>query len=241
MLARELPAVRRDARGDRDRLQRRGRAPGAVLRVLDRRPAARRDRARAARAAQAARVLEQAGPDNWWTTPSEAIERQLSLADLVVDVSGGGLFHAGQDEILATGTRILRAREPLRRLEALFPDAAGDRACAAQRRAAGRLAIDALHLAVGHRPARRHRRPAGHGPVRLHRHPRTLGPLRHRAGGARPRRGRGRRRVRAGARRRRVLHRHRRALRDRAAAGPLPRGRDRVDHAAGSRPRCWRS
>ena len=53
--------------------------------------------------------------------PSEAIERQLSLADLVVDVSGGGLFHAGQDEILATGTRILRAREPLRRLEALFP------------------------------------------------------------------------------------------------------------------------
>jgi 2,5-dihydroxypyridine 5,6-dioxygenase len=64
---------------------------------------------------------DQGGPENWWTTPSEAIERQLSLADLVVDVSGGGLFHAGQDEILATGTRILRAREPLRRLEALFP------------------------------------------------------------------------------------------------------------------------
>jgi 2,5-dihydroxypyridine 5,6-dioxygenase len=73
------------------------------------------------RAPRKPRVPEQAGPDSWWTTPSAAIERQLSLADLVVDVSGGGLFHAGQDAILATGTRILRAREPLRRLEALFP------------------------------------------------------------------------------------------------------------------------
>jgi 2,5-dihydroxypyridine 5,6-dioxygenase len=73
------------------------------------------------RAPRKPRVPEQAGSDSWWTTPSEAIERQLSLADLVVDVSGGGLFHAGQDAILATGTRILRAREPLRRLEALFP------------------------------------------------------------------------------------------------------------------------
>ena len=67
------------------------------------------------------RVPGQTGPDHWWTTASEAIARQLSLADLVVDVSGGGLFHAGQDQILATGARILRAREPLRRLEALFP------------------------------------------------------------------------------------------------------------------------
>src|ERR1700735_4733237 len=39
---------------------------------------------------------DQDGPDNWWTTASDAIERQLSLSDLVVDVSGGGLFHAGQ-------------------------------------------------------------------------------------------------------------------------------------------------
>jgi 2,5-dihydroxypyridine 5,6-dioxygenase len=73
------------------------------------------------RAPRKLRGPDQDGPDNWWTTASAAIERQLSLADLVVDVSGGGLFHAGQDEILATGTRILRAREPLRRLEALFP------------------------------------------------------------------------------------------------------------------------
>ncbi len=73
------------------------------------------------RAPRKLRGPDQAGHDNWWTTASDAIERQLSLADLVVDVSGGGLFHAGQDEILATGTRILRAREPLRRLEALFP------------------------------------------------------------------------------------------------------------------------
>jgi 2,5-dihydroxypyridine 5,6-dioxygenase len=75
------------------------------------------------RAPRKLRGPDQTGPDNWWTTTSEAIERQLSLADLVVDVSGGGLYHAGQDEILATGTRILRAREPLRRLEALFPTA----------------------------------------------------------------------------------------------------------------------
>src|ERR1700744_3410923 len=73
------------------------------------------------RAPRKQRLSDQDGPDNWWTTASGAIERQLSLADLVVDVSGGGLFHAAQDEILATGTRILRAREPLRRLEALFP------------------------------------------------------------------------------------------------------------------------
>jgi len=73
------------------------------------------------RAPRKLRGPDQTGPDNWWTTTSEAIERQLSLADLVVDVSGGGLYHAGQDEILASGTRILRAREPLRRLEALFP------------------------------------------------------------------------------------------------------------------------
>src|ERR1700759_5674685 len=61
------------------------------------------------------------GPENWWTAATETVQRALSLADLVVDVSGGGLFHAGQDEILASGTRILRAREPMRRLEALFP------------------------------------------------------------------------------------------------------------------------
>lgn len=73
------------------------------------------------RAPRKQRGPDQSGPDNWWTTASAAIERSLSLAELVVDVSGGGLFHAGQDGILASGTRILRAREPLRRLEALFP------------------------------------------------------------------------------------------------------------------------
>jgi 2,5-dihydroxypyridine 5,6-dioxygenase len=73
------------------------------------------------RAPRKQRGPDQAGPDNWWTTTTAAVERTLSLADLVVDVSGGGLYHAGQDQILAAGTRILRAREPMRRLEALFP------------------------------------------------------------------------------------------------------------------------
>jgi 2,5-dihydroxypyridine 5,6-dioxygenase len=75
------------------------------------------------RAPRRPRGSGQTGPENWWTTTTEALERALSLADLVVDVSGGGLYHAGQDEILASGTRILRAREPMRRLEALFPSA----------------------------------------------------------------------------------------------------------------------
>jgi 2,5-dihydroxypyridine 5,6-dioxygenase len=73
------------------------------------------------RAPRKPRMVGDTGPDHWWTTASATIEQSLTLADLVVDVSGGGLFHAGQDEILASGTRILRAREPLRRLEALFP------------------------------------------------------------------------------------------------------------------------
>jgi 2,5-dihydroxypyridine 5,6-dioxygenase len=73
------------------------------------------------RAPRKQRGPDQSGPDNWWTSATAAVQRALMLADLVVDVSGGGLFHAGQDEILASGTRILRAREPMRRLEALFP------------------------------------------------------------------------------------------------------------------------
>lgn len=73
------------------------------------------------RAPRKVRGPGQQGPDNWWSTATKTLEETLSLADLVVDVSGGGLFHAGQDAILATGTRILRAREPMRRLEALFP------------------------------------------------------------------------------------------------------------------------
>jgi 2,5-dihydroxypyridine 5,6-dioxygenase len=73
------------------------------------------------RAPRRPRMPGEEGADHWWTTASNPIERALKLADLVVDVSSGGLFHAGQDEILAAGTRILRAREPMRRLEALFP------------------------------------------------------------------------------------------------------------------------
>lgn len=75
------------------------------------------------RAPRKQRGPDQSGPENWWTSATESVQRTLTLADLVVDVSGGGLFHAGQDEILVSGTRILRAREPLRRLEALFPTA----------------------------------------------------------------------------------------------------------------------
>ena len=75
------------------------------------------------RAPRKQRGPDQTGPENWWTSATEAVQRALTLGDLVVDVSGGGLFHAGQDEILAAGTRILRAREPMRRLEALFPTA----------------------------------------------------------------------------------------------------------------------
>lgn len=73
------------------------------------------------RAPRRPRLPGESGADRWWTTASTPIERALRLADLVIDVSSGGLFHAGQDEILAAGTRILRAREPMRRLAALFP------------------------------------------------------------------------------------------------------------------------
>jgi len=75
------------------------------------------------RAPRKQRGPDQRGPDNWWTSATASVRQALTLADLVVDVSGGGLFHAGQEEILASGTRILRAREPMRRLEALFPTA----------------------------------------------------------------------------------------------------------------------
>ncbi|MHB1468673.1 MAG: M29 family metallopeptidase [Solirubrobacteraceae bacterium] len=67
------------------------------------------------------RPTDEDGPAKWWSQTGGALTRTLALADLVIDVSGGGLFHAGQDEILAAGARILRAREPLGRLEALFP------------------------------------------------------------------------------------------------------------------------
>ena len=62
------------------------------------------------------------GPSEWWTRAPEPVIEAFAVADLVVDVSGGGLFHSSQDVILERGTRVLRAREPVGRLAALFPD-----------------------------------------------------------------------------------------------------------------------
>jgi 2,5-dihydroxypyridine 5,6-dioxygenase len=73
------------------------------------------------------RVPPRTKPDDgrraeWWAAWPEGVTDVLAVSDLVVDLSGGGLFHSGrQDELLERGTRILRVREPVDRLEALFP------------------------------------------------------------------------------------------------------------------------
>jgi 2,5-dihydroxypyridine 5,6-dioxygenase len=61
------------------------------------------------------------GPSEWWARAPEPVIQAFSVADLIVDVSGGGLFHSSQAVILERGTRVLRAREPVGRLRALFP------------------------------------------------------------------------------------------------------------------------
>jgi 2,5-dihydroxypyridine 5,6-dioxygenase len=58
----------------------------------------------------------------WWAAWPDRLTDVLATGDLVVDLSGGGLFHTGrQGELLERGTRILRVREPVGRLRALFP------------------------------------------------------------------------------------------------------------------------
>jgi 2,5-dihydroxypyridine 5,6-dioxygenase len=74
--------------------------------------------------------------------PSKLIKRIMTGANLVIDVSTAGmLYSSDQAEILASGTRILRVREPDDCLLRLFPDAAvrertlrgGERLAAARR------------------------------------------------------------------------------------------------------------
>jgi 2,5-dihydroxypyridine 5,6-dioxygenase len=73
------------------------------------------------------RVPPRTAPDDgrrteWWAAWPEGLTDVLATGDLVVDLSGGGLFHTGrQGELLERGTRILRVREPAGRLLALFP------------------------------------------------------------------------------------------------------------------------
>jgi 2,5-dihydroxypyridine 5,6-dioxygenase len=62
------------------------------------------------------------GRQEWWAAWPDGLTEVLATGDLVVDLSGGGLFHTGrQGELLERGTRILRVREPVGRLRALFP------------------------------------------------------------------------------------------------------------------------
>jgi 2,5-dihydroxypyridine 5,6-dioxygenase len=87
-------------------------------------------------------VPHEPGPGTGRAQPSKLIKRVMTGANLVVDVSTAGmLYSSDQAEILASGTRILRVREPDDCLLRLFPDAAvrdrtlrgGERLAAARR------------------------------------------------------------------------------------------------------------
>lgn len=87
--------------------------------------------------------------------PSALIREAMVAADLVVDVSTGGMLHAHeQDTILASGTRILRIREPEDCLQRLMPSPeVRDRSLRGRARLAAGTAIrvafdDGAHLSM---------------------------------------------------------------------------------------------
>src|SRR5581483_1404087 len=70
-------------------------------------------------------VPREPGQEPGRARPSRLIKRLMTGAGLVVDVSTAGmLYSSDQAEILASGTRILRVREPDDCLMRLFPDPA---------------------------------------------------------------------------------------------------------------------
>lgn len=94
--------------------------------------------------AQAIQIVQPIiGADADRAKPSTLIRDAMMAADFVIDVSTGGMLHANeQREILATGTRILRIREPEDCLQRLMPeDAVRARSLAGGKRLEGGGAI----------------------------------------------------------------------------------------------------